>query len=94
MTSMVAEQSGQRGRFVASGRSVLVAVPSNSRQRARAVSLLRLAKKPKWRMQLLSNSSRDGDLAFPIRQHSMSALSSIEDHEEEDRSMDAYQNTL
>ena len=33
MTSMVAEQAGQRGRLVASGRSVLVAVPSNWRQR-------------------------------------------------------------
>ena len=42
MTSMVAEQAGQRGRFVASARSVLVAVPSNSRQCARAVSLFRL----------------------------------------------------
>ena len=51
-TSMVPEQAGQRGRFVVSGRSALVAAPSNSRQRARAVSLLRLAKKPKWRMRL------------------------------------------
>jgi hypothetical protein len=44
--SMVPEQAGQRS--FASGRSAHSTVPSNSRQRARAVSRLRLANRPKY----------------------------------------------
>ena len=45
MTSIVPEQAGQRSWLVGSERSAQATAPHNSRQRARAVSRFRFAKK-------------------------------------------------